>query len=48
MLRPFANAFEVGLDLALEFEAVAPGAALKGILDDIAAQLDGGEYGYRG
>ena len=40
MLGAFADTLEVGLDLALELEPVAPRAALKRILDDIAAKLE--------
>lgn len=39
MLGPLADALEVGLDLALEFEPVAARATLERLLDDIAAQL---------
>jgi hypothetical protein len=37
MLRTLADTLEVGLDLALQFEPVAPRAALEWFLDDIAA-----------
>jgi hypothetical protein len=37
MLGSFANTFEVGFDLAIELEAVAPRAALEGFLYDITA-----------
>jgi hypothetical protein len=40
MLAAFPDSLEVGLDLAFELEPVAPRAALKGFLDDIAAQLE--------
>jgi hypothetical protein len=39
VLGAFADALEVGLDLALELEAVTPGATLEGLLHDITAQL---------
>jgi hypothetical protein len=39
MLGPLPYTLEVGLDLALQLEAVAARAALKWVLDDIAAQL---------
>jgi hypothetical protein len=39
MLASLADALEVRLDLALEFEALTPRAALEGVLDDIAAEF---------
>jgi hypothetical protein len=43
MLGTLADALEVGLDLAVELEPVAPRAALKGFLNDIAAELEDDE-----
>ena len=40
VLRALADALEVGLDLALELEPDAAGAALERVLHDIAAELD--------
>jgi hypothetical protein len=40
MLGSLADTLEVGLDLAFELEAVAPRAALEGVLYDIASQLE--------
>lgn len=39
MLGSLPYALEVGLDLALELEAVTARAALEGVLYDIAAKL---------
>lgn len=39
VLRALTDALEVGLDLAIELQAVTPGATLEGILDDIASEL---------
>lgn len=40
MLGTLANALEVGFDLALQLQPITPGAALEGVLDDIATQLE--------
>ena len=40
MLAPLANALEVGLDLAVQLEAVTSRAAVKRVLNDIAPQLE--------
>jgi hypothetical protein len=39
MLTALANPFKVRLNLAFQLEAVAPRAALKGVLHDVAAEL---------
>jgi hypothetical protein len=40
VLRAFADALEVGLNLAFELQAVAPRTTMEGFLDDVAPQLD--------
>jgi hypothetical protein len=40
MFGALADTLEVGLDLALELEPVAPRTALKRILNNIAAKLE--------
>jgi hypothetical protein len=39
MLAPLADTLKIGLNLALELEAIASRAALEGVLDNVASQL---------